>query len=66
MLGKIKLETSTDSNSKESITRNEKLPTILANHTHMYSLFFNIIGNGLKYNTSKIPKIGIKHHINIK
>lgn len=36
------------------------LPTILSNYSSIYSLFQNLIENGLKYNKSAVPKITIR------
>jgi PAS domain S-box-containing protein len=36
-----------------------KLPVIIANTTQLTQLFQNLIGNGLKYNTSEVPKMEI-------
>jgi len=35
------------------------LPTIYSDRTMMLQLFQNLLGNGLKYNTSPTPKVGI-------
>lgn len=57
-------------NIKESIdSRNAKidiplLPTIPAMPTQIALLFQNLIENGIKYNTSPVPKVTLKHEQN--
>ncbi len=62
-LEKIKLETFSCQKSKNCQITYENLPSIFANPSHMYQLFFNIISNGLKYNISEFPKIRIKYQL---
>lgn len=41
------------------ITR-DQLPTILGDASQLFQLFTNVIGNGIKYNTSKVPEVAIQ------
>ncbi len=47
-------------NAKNGIIETHALPVIETDKTMMMQLFQNLLGNGLKYNTSATPVVGVK------
>ena len=45
---------------KNAVIENNPLPLIESDKTMMVQLFQNLLGNGLKYNTSSVPTAGVK------
>lgn len=59
IVAKVKQTLSQEINEKNAIISHDELPCIQTNETKMFVLFQNLIQNGIKYNTSTVPEIGI-------
>ncbi|RMG78848.1 MAG: hypothetical protein D6714_17315 [Bacteroidetes bacterium] len=49
--------------SKQAVVFSKPLPVIEANSVHVLQLFQNLIGNGIKYNHSRKPKVVLNHRM---
>ena len=55
VLGDLQFEIETTG----TVVRFDPLPAVQVNETHLVQLFFNLIGNGIKYRSAQEPKIHI-------
>jgi len=61
LLEEIKLDFETQINERNSEIISSRLPAIKTQYMWVQQLFSNLISNGLKFNTSKTPKVWIRH-----
>ena len=61
LVEEIKLDFETQINERNAEIISSRLPAIKTQYMWVQQLFSNLISNGLKFNTSKTPKVWIRH-----
>ena len=62
----VRMNLSGLTNDKKGVIQSDILPKIQSDKTMMLQLFQNLLGNGLKYNSSPTPTVGVRYKQNKK